>query len=230
MLAAIPAALLLSSSLLAQHTTSHAEGRTVRRTSNADAAIKLLSSQSDEEREAAKQRLLTLGPKAEPALVKALRLLVSDRRPRFAIGTERQGLRAITQYKRVLSTGARGEQLAAVYDPVSKLSINTRLAEDMIRLLVKLKAKSAIPLYIDLLWGTDFVNPTPHPGVAALREMGSLAVPALIHEMENAHAVATRRRTDLGVQSIYVIPRRYAKGGENAATWERVAPEKNAGK
>lgn len=226
----IPTLLLVASSLGAQRTSSVTEALATRDVRCLNAAIGRLSSQSDQEREAAKQYLLNLGPRAEAPLVRALRRLVSDRRPRFATGTERAGMQAIAQYERSLSKGLRGGELGGQYDPVSNLTINARLAEDITGLLVKLKAKSAIPLYIDLLWGTDFVNPTPHPEVATLREMGSLAVPALIHEMENAHAVASRRRTDLGFQSIFVSSRRYAKGAKYAATSERVAPERNAGK
>lgn len=150
-----------------------------------EAAIKQL--QSAEERQAAKEQLLRLGPRA----VKSLILLLEDltRHPdfRYPPGKSEVDLTRLQERLNKIPEDAMEERAEAIR-LISSLDISQRLKEDVCELLGRLHAEEAIPVLIEAMEAEMGIGQWERmsPAMYALIEIGEPAVPKLLEAMETA--------------------------------------------
>jgi hypothetical protein len=159
----------------------------------ADAAIKKLWSSSESERKDGMNEVLSIGPTSIEPLLQLLTDLIRDQRPRFASGTEEEGSHALKEYLRVEREFENGkctyDEMRTVRSRLSTLTINSSLMTGVVYLLGELKAERAVPALIEIMnrhWDMTPNGPEiPSPETAALRKIGTAAVPQLNQNLED---------------------------------------------
>lgn len=158
--------------------------------------ITLLRSSDEEVRQAAKEKLLELGPKSVPYLVVALKEILGQLEPLFAIGKEAEGRDTDERLQSAYKTRNK-----PAFDEAAKqlsiLDISCRLRCDLIDLLVSLRAEEAIPILVRFIWSSNgtlgfasFGKVSFSREEYALIRMGPVAVPKIIEVLEGAETIA----------------------------------------
>lgn len=157
-----------------------------------EAAVRKLWSSSDAERKSGIKQVMQIGAAAVEPLVALLSDLAHDQRPRFPVGKEAEGDRALQEY---IEAERQFENVISDHSVVedwrkrlSEIAINSRLMTDVVYLLGELKAESAIPILIEIAnrhWevGPAGYDLTP-PETKALCRIGKAAVPQLIRSLD----------------------------------------------
>lgn len=166
-------------------------GTTNIRDDEATAAIEQLHSADLTIRNAAKEKLVRIGPRAMRPLAMFLEDLIRHPRERYPLGKTEKDLddlkkriAAIPEDDPIAKVEA-GKQLAA-------LVINQRLREDTCELLGRLHAVEAVPVLIQAMEyePSDSSWETMNAAMRALIEIGSPAVPEIIEAIETARSRA----------------------------------------
>lgn len=181
------------------------------------AVIKKLWSSSDRERSEGIEQIRRSGQRAIEPMVLLLSELVHNQEPRYAIGREEEGARALQEY--VLAVGRYLRDDGITYadikpfgDRLSALAINSRLMADVVHLLGELRAQPAVPILIEILNKRSGSGGLGAPENDALCRIGEAAVPALIKDLDES----TIRAYGFGpVQYGYLV---VAEAAHNAAS------------
>lgn len=156
-------------------------------------AIRKLWGIGDIERKDGVAQLQALGLAAGEALVNLLEELVSDPRPRFPTGMERDGAEAVENYELAVQAHRDNEssklvKIRSSQKRIALLAINSRLMRDSVHVLGKLKESRAVPVLLKIMnrrWSpVSSGNDVRGPESEALCEIGEAAVPELIHDLE----------------------------------------------
>jgi HEAT repeat protein len=161
------------------------------------AAIQRLFSADYEDRLAATENIIRLGPQAVKPLLSLLEEVTRMNGRQYVSGKEKEGAKA---YRRFLEMDRNNdpEGLEKAKEEHSKLDITSRLKEDIIYLLGELKSEEALPVLIDWMWHAPYEvtvfsgsgKPRWNDAMKALVRMGGVAVPSLIETLERAESIA----------------------------------------
>lgn len=181
--ATVITSLLLVYSVASNHRSSISDNQ-------ADSAIRRLWSADDSERKAGKEELIRLGPRAITPLIE---LLQKTKRPSvayYATGKEKEAERISRHLNRASKIGNRKE-IEETSKQLANIEITSRLRNDAIELLGKLRAEQAIPELIELIVQEPKTNLSREywrPEMKALVDIGSPAVASLLESIESARA------------------------------------------
>jgi HEAT repeat protein len=156
-----------------------------------DILIKNLWSSDNIKREASKERLMQLGQVSIEPLMMLLNDILSDRRPRFVTGKESEGSEAWHRFKNI----SLEDDSIQDREKLKELEITSRLKNDALALLGRLQAEQAVPLIVEFLGAEEPVLSKRAAERRALTDMGAIAVPRLIHALENAERIAACERS-----------------------------------
>ena len=155
-------------------------------------SIKGLWSADFDQRRAAKAKLIESGPAVFPHLAAILNDLFEKRHPRFAIGQEAEGMELL---QRCLASKNEGDRMDSFWR-VTNLSINERLRDDIVDMVVRMRNEAGVPLLIRLME----VGPTNPASwermdqtMTVLVELGPVAVPVLIREIQSVNSLTWER-------------------------------------
>jgi HEAT repeat protein len=179
--------LLAGATLFTAMPAPHAAGARAQNPSDrATVAVKGLWSSSEEQRQAAKRKIIELGEEAAQPLVLLLQDLARNPSPRFPTGREQEGTLAVERASRQLSSNDVTE--IESQQGLFGIVINSRLTQDAIELLGLIRAKEAIPVLIEAMEAQETVGGATlrmRPEMAALVMIGTEAVLPLIEEIDN---------------------------------------------
>lgn len=156
-----------------------------------EVAMKKLWSPDESERVLGKEELFRLGPNAVPALLSLLEdIFANPTRHHYPTGKEAEGRAALESFDREsLSLKPR-----LTLQDLTRFEITWRLKSDAFELLGRLRSVEAIPLLIRIMESRDRDNLIEkiRPEMAALIELGSPAVPALLQSFVRAEETTSR--------------------------------------
>lgn len=157
-------------------------------------AIRRLWSCNAEERKLGSQQLTERGVESIGPLVSLLSDLLSDQRPRFALGREDEAARALDYIRESLQNPISADEMDKAAGLISDLFINSRLIADVISLLGELRAEGAIPSLIRIMEGRDMYSEPDGYAIEAqaLLQIGAPAVPFLIKALDEAKTTAIK--------------------------------------
>lgn len=173
----------------------------VKKPQDTQAIIRLLSSEGAVERLEAKRKLVEIGPNAVGPLLNYLDDLTRNPYPRFPLGLEQEGQRALERYHQKLTLGK--QMSSDETRRLTSLIITDRLRNDVINTLGQLGAAEAVPLLVRIMWKEQSLGATEQMNAAmeALRMIGEKAVPELIAAVETADAMVSAERREEGESS-----------------------------
>ncbi|MEN3331489.1 MAG: hypothetical protein V7641_854 [Blastocatellia bacterium] len=153
-------------------------------------AIDDLWSANDEERQAAKEKLIQLGQASVQPLIDLLQDIITNPTARYLRGKEMEASE-LDERLRSLPKESRREAVRLV-NQLGELVVNWRLKSDICELLGRLRAEAAIPVLMKMMETEDSIGSEErmNPAMKALVRIGPVIFPRIIEAIETAESRA----------------------------------------
>jgi hypothetical protein len=165
----------------------------------AEGAIKQLWSANATERDAGKERLLSLKHDAIRPLLRLLEDLTFNERQRYPTGLQSMGAWIFERYQESLASGDKAK-IRELHEHLSQIEISDRLENDVCELLGQLRSVAAVPGLIRLIghraaaaWGSGSWSHISSSATYAVSQIGSPAVPRVVEAIHFADDLAANK-------------------------------------
>ena len=159
-------------------------------------AINDLWSGNDEERQAAKEKLIQLGQASVQPLIDLLQDIVTNPTPRYLHGKEIEAYE-LKEHLHLLPEANRREKVRLIHQ-LGELEVSWRVKSDICELLGRLRAEAATPVLIKMMETEDSIGSEErmNPAMKALVRIGPVIFPRIIEAIETAESRAAAVKID----------------------------------